>query len=45
MELQWQFWPAGTISPPVSMEKQEAAYERVRAAVAAHGIVIGKAKP
>jgi hypothetical protein len=43
MELQWRFWPAGTISPPVSMEKQEAAYERVRAAAAGQGIVITKA--
>jgi hypothetical protein len=43
MQLEWQFWKAGQISPAVSMEKQEAVYERVRAVAEEHGVVLGKA--
>jgi hypothetical protein len=42
-ELRWQFWPPGEVSPPVSMEIQEAVYERIRTDAAGHGVVIGKA--
>ena len=40
--VQWQFWLPGTANPPVSMEIQEAAYEQVRAAAEAHGIIVQK---
>jgi hypothetical protein len=41
--LLWQFWPPGEISPPVSMEKQQAIYERVRAAAEKNGVELGQA--
>jgi hypothetical protein len=43
IQLRWQFWQPGQISPPVSMAKQEAFYERVRADAEQHGIILGKA--
>jgi hypothetical protein len=42
MELQWQFFKPGRISPAVTMEKQEAVYEGVRTVAAEHGIAVGK---
>jgi hypothetical protein len=38
--LGWQFWPPGQISAAVTMARQEAVYERVRAAAARNGIVL-----
>ncbi|HZU25571.1 MAG TPA: hypothetical protein VFA04_08615 [Bryobacteraceae bacterium] len=40
--LTWQFYAPGQISPPVSLEKQEAVYQRVRTAAAQHGLVIAR---
>jgi len=42
MRLRWQFWQPGQISPPVSITKQDAAYDRVYAAAAQHGVAIEK---
>lgn len=42
-QLRWQFWQPGQISPPVSLAKQEALYERLRAIAEQHGVVLGKA--
>jgi hypothetical protein len=42
IELRWHFWLPGQISPAVSMQQQEAVYERVRADAAAHGMVVEK---
>ena len=42
MKLRWQFWQPGQISPPVSLEKQEQSYERLRAVVEPRGIVLDK---
>jgi len=42
-QVLWQFWQPGQIAPPVSMAKQEAFYERMRAIAEQHGIVLGKA--
>jgi hypothetical protein len=42
-QLLWQFWPPGQIAPPVTMEKQEAVYERMRAVAQQYGIALGKA--
>jgi hypothetical protein len=39
-EVVWQFWKIGEISPAVSMEKQDAVYERVRADAALHGVAV-----
>ena len=41
-QLRWQFWQPGQISPPVSMAKQEAFYERMRAGAEQHGILLIK---
>jgi hypothetical protein len=41
-ELRWQFWQQGQISPPVSMSKQEAFYERMRAIADEHGVTLAK---
>jgi hypothetical protein len=41
--LAWQFWQPGQITPPVSMAKQEAAYESLRAIAEEHGIALEKA--
>jgi hypothetical protein len=43
MQLRWQFWQPGQISPPVSMAKQEAFYERIRAEAERHGVILEKA--
>jgi hypothetical protein len=43
MQLLWQFWMPGQISPPVSMAKQEVSYEQMRDVVEKHGITLGKA--
>jgi hypothetical protein len=40
--LDWQFWPPCHISPPVSMAKQEAAYESMRSVAQEHSITIEK---
>lgn len=40
--LTWQFWQPGEITPPVSIEKQEALYERMRAVADQHGITLEK---
>jgi hypothetical protein len=42
-ELRWQFWQPGQMSSPVSMAKQEKAYERLRAIAEEHGIALEKA--
>ena len=39
-EVRWQFWKAGQISPAVSLQKQDAVYERVRADAALHGVIV-----
>jgi hypothetical protein len=39
-QLVWQFWKPGQISPPVSMARQEAVYERMRAAAAENGVML-----
>jgi hypothetical protein len=39
-QLLWQFWQPRQISPPVSMEKQEAAYERIRTLAQSYGITL-----
>src|ERR1043166_1914084 len=41
-QLRWQFWQPGQISPPVSMARQEAFYERMRAGAEQHGILLIK---
>jgi hypothetical protein len=41
-ELGWQFWQPGQISPLVSMVKQEAVYERMRAVAGQRGIILQK---
>jgi hypothetical protein len=43
IQLRWQFWQPGQISPPVSIAKQEAIYERMRAICEGHGVVLDKA--
>jgi hypothetical protein len=43
MQLMWQFWPPGQISPPVSMAVQEAVYERVRSVAENNGLTLGRA--
>jgi len=40
--IEWQFWQPGQISPPVSIEKQDAAFERQRAAAEEHGVTLIK---
>jgi len=42
-KVEWQFWQPGQITPPVSMEIQDAAFERLRAAAEAHGVTLVKA--
>lgn len=42
MRLYFQIWQAGQISPPVSMEKQEAVFERLRSHAAQFGVTIEK---
>ena len=42
-QLLWQFWQPGEIAPPVTMAKQEAVYERMRAVAEKHGITLGRA--
>jgi hypothetical protein len=42
-KVEWQFWQPGQITPPVSMEMQDAAFDRLRAAAEAHGITLVKA--
>jgi hypothetical protein len=42
-QLLWEFWQPGEIAPPVTMAKQEAVYERMRAVAEKHGITLGKA--
>jgi hypothetical protein len=41
-QLRWQFWQPGQISPAVSITKQDAVYERMRATAEQHGIVLIK---
>ena len=41
--LAFQFWQSGQIAPPVSMEKQEAAFDRLHAIAEEHGITLEKA--
>jgi hypothetical protein len=41
--LLWQFWQPGEIFPPVSMEKQQAFYERMRAVAEKNGVELGQA--
>jgi hypothetical protein len=40
MKLYFQIWKPGQISPPVSMEKQEAMFERLRSHAAQFGVTI-----
>ena len=40
--VEWQFWPPGQISPPVSIDKQDAAFDIQRAAAAEHGVILVK---
>jgi hypothetical protein len=42
MQLLWQFWQPGQISPPVSMTLQEALYESMRAIAEKNGVTLGK---
>jgi hypothetical protein len=42
-KLLWQFWQPGQSAPPVTMAKQEAVYERMRAAAEQHDVALGKA--
>lgn len=42
MNVTFQFWQPGQIQPPVSMEKQEAVYQRLKAVAVEHGIVLAK---
>lgn len=42
-QLQWQFWQPGQIIPPVTMEKQEQLYERMRAVAEQNGLTLEKA--
>lgn len=41
-QLRWQFWPPGQIFPPVSMEVQDAAFERMREVAAKNGATLVK---
>lgn len=41
--LLWQFWQPGEIFPPVSMEKQQALFERMRAVAEKNGVELGQA--
>jgi hypothetical protein len=41
--LAWQFWQPGQIQPPVSMEKQEAAYAAIQSTALEHGLTLEKA--
>jgi len=41
-QLRWLLWQPGQISPPVSMAKQEAVFERIRSAAAQHGVTLEK---
>jgi hypothetical protein len=40
MKLYFQIWKAGQISPPVSMERQEAVFQRLRSHAAKFGVTI-----
>ena len=42
MELYFQIWKAGQISPPVSMARQEAVFEALRSYAAQFGVTIEK---
>lgn len=40
--LAWQFWQPGQIFPAISMAKQEAVYDNIRASASEHGIALEK---
>ncbi|MGJ5817247.1 hypothetical protein [Paludibaculum fermentans] len=41
--LRWQFWQPGQIQPPVTMQRQDALYETMRAFAANHGVALDPA--
>jgi hypothetical protein len=41
-KLQFQIWKPGQISPPVSMEKQEAAFQALRMYATQFGVILGE---
>ena len=41
-QLLWQFWKPGEISPAVTMEVQEATFERIRSIAEKHDVTLGK---
>lgn len=43
MQLSWEFWQPGQITPPISMARQEAVYEAMKSVADLHGIGLSKA--
>jgi hypothetical protein len=43
MNVTFRFWQTGQIQPPVSMEKQEAVFQRLQVVAAEHGIMLARA--